>query len=152
MEEGSGKVIVFKITELNHVGVAVLNLSETTEMFGSKFGLKVSDRIESKDQGLSVALVQVGNSMVELMEPLERTGAVAKFLEKQGRNFLHHIAFSVDSELDKVSSQLKDLGVSMTYPTARIGVIGEPINFCHPKFTSNILIELCQTSDKSPDA
>ncbi len=134
---------MFKVTGLNHVGIAVLNLEETALTFSSKFGLNVSHRIELKPQGLAMRLVETGNCILELMEPLDSQGTVAKFLEKQKKNALHHLAFAVDTDLTTAMKDLKQLGVEMVYPEARIGVLGHPVNFCHPKFTSNILIELC---------
>ena len=137
---------MYKITGLNHVGIAVSDLSETSGTFADKFNLHVSDKIESKDQRLFVSLVDTGNCILELMEPTDSESTVAKFLEKQGRNAIHHIAFSVDSNLEVVASALKTVGVEMIYPKPRIGVMGHPVNFCHPKFTSNLLIELCDTT------
>jgi len=134
---------LFKITGLNHVGIAVLDLDETSQTFSSKFGLHVSHRIESKSLGLAMGLVETGNCILELMEPLDSSGTVAKFLEKQKKNTMHHLAFAVDSDLEIVAKDLKTLDVEMIYPIAKIGVLGHPVNFCHPKFTSNILIELC---------
>lgn len=130
---------------MNHIGIAVLNLEDASQTFSGKFGLHVSHRIESKSLGLSFGLVETGNCVLELMEPLDPEGTVAKFLEKQKRNAIHHIAFSVDTDLDKVAGELKNFGIEMTSPAPRIGVMGHPVNFCHPKFTSNILIELCDT-------
>ena len=117
------------------------DLADASMMFASKFQLPVSQRIESKEQRLSFALVESGNSVIELMEPLDTESTIAKFLEKQGRNALHHIAFAVDSDLGIVAHQLNEVGVEMIYPKPRIGVMGHPVNFCHPKFTSNVLIE-----------
>ena len=138
-------VELFKITGLNHVGIAVNDIADASSTFQKKFGLNVSKRIEVKEQRLSMVLVETGNCVLELMEPLDRQSTVAKFLQEQGRNAIHHIAFSVDRDLEKVASKLKGLGVEMVYPTSRIGVMGHPVNFCHPKFTSNILVELCDT-------
>ncbi len=136
---------MFKITGLNHVGVAVLDLEEASQTFRSKFELPVSHRIESKSLGLAIGLVETGNCILELMEPLDNEGTVAKFLEKQKRNSLHHLAFSVNSDLEKVAEDMKKLGIEMIYPAPKLGVMGHPVNFCHPKFTSNILVELCDT-------
>jgi len=143
---------LFKIKGLNHVGIAVLDLEEASRTFSSKFGLQVSHRIEVKSQGLDMALVDTGNCTLELMEPVDKEGTVAKFLQKQGRNTMHHIAFSVDADLEKVAGDLKNVDVGMIYPASRIGVMGHPVNFCHPKFTSNILIELCDTEFESRNA
>lgn len=136
---------MYKITGLNHVGIAVCDLTDSAGTFLRKFGLNVSERIELKEQGLSIALVETGNCVLELMEPLDSESTVAKFLQKQKRNAIHHIAFSVDSDLEGVTSDLKNLGVEMVYPKPKIGAMGYPINFCHPKFTSDILVELCET-------
>ena len=130
---------------LNHVGIAVLDLVDAAKTFGSKFGLQVSNRIEVKSQGLEMALVETGNCILELMEPVDKEGNVAKFLQRQGRNAVHHIAFSVDSNLEIVADILKKSKVEMIYPKPTIGVMGHPVNFCHPSFTSNILVELCDT-------
>jgi methylmalonyl-CoA epimerase len=134
---------MFKVTGLNHVGIAVLDLAEASGTFSSKFGLRVSETMDVQSQGLAMRLVETDNCLLELMEPLDPEGTVAKFLEKQKRNAIHHLAFSVDSDLESVSGDLKQLGVEMTYPRARLGVMGHPVNFCHPRFTSNLLIELC---------
>jgi methylmalonyl-CoA epimerase len=134
------------VTGLNHVGIAVLDIQATIETFSSKFGLTVSNRIESKPLGLKVGLVDTGNCILELMEPLDHEGTVAKFLDKQKRNTMHHIAFAVDTRLEAVAEDLKKVGIEMIYRAPKIGVMGHPVNFCHPKFTSNILIELCDTN------
>ena len=105
--------------------------------------MKVSDRIESKSAGVVVGLVETGNCVLELMEPTDSSGTVAKFLDKQKRNSIHHLAFSVDTNLESVAKELQGLGVDMIYANSVIGVMGHPVNFCHPKFTSNILVELC---------
>ncbi len=140
---------MFKVTGLNHVGIAVLNLEEATRTFSSKFGLKVSDRIDSRSTGLAIALAETRNCVLELMEPTDNSGTVARFLEKQGRNSIHHIAFSVDSDLKNVAMDLETLGVDTIYKNPMIGVMGYPVNFCHPKFTSNILVELCDPDFES---
>jgi methylmalonyl-CoA epimerase len=135
---------LLKVTGLNHIGIAVLDLDDAANTFSSKFGLAISDRIQSKDQDILVALVELENTIVELMQPTDKESTVAKFLSKQGRNSLHHIAFSINMDLERAATELKSIGIEMIYPVPKIGVMGHPINFCHPKFTSNILVELCE--------
>ena len=134
---------MFELTALNHVGVAVFDLEEAASIYESKFHLSVSEVVESKTNGIKVRLVNTKNSILELMEPIEKTSTVAKFLEKQGRNSVHHIAFSVNKDLEAVARDLETAGVEMVAPKPTIGVMGHPVNFCHPSFTGNILIELC---------
>jgi len=134
----------WKIKGMDHVGIAVNNLAEATTTFVKNFNLPLRNVAESKEQGLKFGLIETGNCVVELMEPTDQDGTVARFLYRNGgRNSIHHLAFAVDSRLEQVADDLKALGVEMTYPKPRTGVMGHPINFCHPKFTSNILIELC---------
>ena len=118
---------MFKITELNHVGIAVSNLEEGTSLFKEKFGLPPSDIIESESRGIRVGVINVGNSILELIEPTDKNGSVAKFLEKQGHNAIHHLAFSVDRNLLDVAGDLKILGVEMISPKPTIGILGHPI-------------------------
>jgi methylmalonyl-CoA epimerase len=136
---------LFKIKNLDHVGIAVLNMDEAISTFKTKFGMKVEKVVEIRTTGLKMGIIDSGNCFIELMEPVDKnTGTVAKFLERQGRNAIHHIAFAVDSDLEEVAAQLKQLfGVEMTNPHPTIGVMGHPVNFCHPKFTSDVLIEVC---------
>jgi methylmalonyl-CoA/ethylmalonyl-CoA epimerase len=139
---------LLKIKSLNHVGIAVLDLDEVVAMFRTKFGLDASDILSYEPAKLRIGLLNTGNCILELMEPMDKkAGTVAKFLEKQGRNSLHHIAFSVVSPLEEVSADLKELDVEMIYPRPQMGAMGHRVNFCHPKFTSDILIELCEEEE-----
>ena len=137
---------MFKVTGLNHVGIAVLDLDEAVSSFQSKFSLPTAEIVDLPSTGLRMGLMKTGNSTLEFMEPKDKTGTVAKFLERQGRNALHHLAFSVDADLNSVAADLKNLGVEMTNPKPTIGALGHPVNFCHPRFTGNILVELCDVN------
>jgi methylmalonyl-CoA epimerase len=135
------------LKRIDHIGIAVKDLDDSISTFKDKLGLVVTNVVEMKDQKLKIGLVNAGNCFIELMEPLDQESTVAKFLAKNcGRNGIHHIAFSVDGSLERVAEVLKLRGVNMVYPESRIGVMGHPINFCHPKFTSDILIELCEVA------
>jgi methylmalonyl-CoA/ethylmalonyl-CoA epimerase len=134
----------WKIEKLDHVGIAVKNLNDSISSFG-KFGLMPTNIVDLKEQKLKMGLIYTSNSFIELMEPTDEDSVVARFLSKNGnKNAIHHIAFAVDKDLDRISVGLRDLGVNMVYPKPRIGVMGHPVNFCHPKSTSDILIELCE--------
>ncbi|MDA4130093.1 MAG: methylmalonyl-CoA epimerase [Thaumarchaeota archaeon] len=137
------------MTGLNHVGIAVRNLDDAVAIFKEKFGLPVTDIIDWPSNGIKVGIINTGNSILELMEPLDKNGTVAKFLEKQGRNAVHHLAFAVDKDLSVVGEEMKNLGIDMVYPSPKMGVLGHPVNFCHPKFTGDILIELSEVGYES---
>jgi methylmalonyl-CoA/ethylmalonyl-CoA epimerase len=151
MSKGKG-IRNWSVRGIDHVGIAVKNLDQVIPTLRDKFGLSPSKLVDvSKDQGLKMALVEMrdGSCFIELMQPTDPSGTVAKFLSKAGRSSaIHHIAFAVDKNLEDVSKDLAKLGVEMVYPKPRLGVKGHPVNFCHPRTTSDILIEICDVDFK----
>lgn len=128
------------ITGLSHVGVAVRDLEEARNYYRSIFGLESSDPIIGGEGTIKVSLVEAGNAIVELLEPIGSEGVMAKFLERRGEG-IHHICY----EVDDIYSQVDSL-------TAKgMEVLGEPrpgaeglAVFLHPRGTHGILVELVQ--------
>ena len=125
---------------INHVCIAVLNIEETLEFYENLFGVTKSGEIETiEDQGVKAALVRVGASQLEFIQPIDNENGVAKFIERRGEG-VHHICF----EVDNLESKLKDLdlaGVQLIDKEPRDGLSGT-IGFIHPKSTRGVLIEL----------
>jgi methylmalonyl-CoA/ethylmalonyl-CoA epimerase len=139
----------WNISGIDHVGIAVKNLEEAILTFKTKFGLENIDIVELKDQGVKIALLETGCGFLELMQPTDAEGTIARFLSRSGgRNSIHHIAFGVRQNLENIAEDLRALGVEMVYQKPRIGVKNRPINFCQPRMTSDILIELCYIDNK----
>lgn len=125
---------------INHVCIAVLNIEETLEFYENLFGVTKSGEIETiEDQGVKAALVRVGASQLEFIQPIDNENGVAKFINRKGEG-VHHICF----EVDNLESRLQDLdlaGVRLIDKEPRDGLSGT-IGFIHPKSTRGVLIEL----------
>lgn len=128
------------IKNLHHVAIAVKDLDEMLKRLDEIFGLKASHIEEVRDQGVKAALIPVGASEIELLEPIDPEGAVAKFIERRGEGF-HHICLEVDN-VDEELKALAERGYALVDKVGRKGLAGR-IGFIHPK-TAGFLIELAQ--------
>ena len=127
------------IEKIHHIGIAVHNMEESLKFYRDVLGLHVHASAEVQDQGVKAALLTIGQSEIELLEPLSPDSAVGKFLARKGEG-LHHICFQtpdVDGEL----AELKRKGVELVDQTSRRGLAGM-ICFLHPKASRSVLVEL----------
>lgn len=124
---------------LDHVAVAIKNIDEAARKF-RELGLRVSDPIVVEEQGVKVVMVMLGNTKIELLEPLGPETTVAKFIEKRGEG-IHHIAIEVD-DINKFINIAKNAGLTITSEPSR-GAEGI-VTFIHPKSLHGILLELVQ--------
>jgi len=127
------------IKQIAHVGIAVTNLEQVREFFHSTFKIDCSPITE--DEGLKVCMLNIDNSKLELMEPTDNKGAVAKFLEKRGEG-IHHICFEVDN-IDQTIESLKTQGVELVNNKPRPGAEGKII-FAHPRSMHGMLVEFVE--------
>lgn len=126
------------LTRVHHVGLVVRKLEEGLALWRDTFGLRVSKEATVVDQGVRAALLPIGRSEIELLEPVNANGGVAKFLEKRGEG-LHHVCFetpAVAAELDAARAQ----GFPLIDERPRPGLAGD-ICFLHPKGTRGVLVE-----------
>ena len=98
-----------------HLGFAVKDLAQSREFYRSMFGLASSDPITSEDGTMQASLVEVGGTIIELLQPVGSEGVMAKHLEKRGEGF-HHICYEVDDIrgmlFQKRSNRAMNLAVS----------------------------------------
>jgi len=132
------------ITGLDHIGIAVKKIDDVLPIYEQFLGLKLKKMETSKQHKIKVALLAVGETNIELIEPMGKESSISKFLEKRDQG-IHHIAFKVDN-IEKMLEQLKDKGVVLIDEKPRRGIEGGKIAFLHPKSTGNVLIELCSES------
>jgi methylmalonyl-CoA/ethylmalonyl-CoA epimerase len=105
-------------------------------------GLEVHSSDEVKEQGVKVCMLAVGDTHVELLEPLGDETSVGKFLAKRGPG-LHHIAVEV-ADIHGKLAELKHRGARLIDETPRAGAGGSLIAFVHPSSTNGVLLELVQ--------
>ena len=124
---------------LNHVCLAVSDIEETASFYRDVFGLGDVEIEEIPDQGVRAALVRVGGSQLELIQPTDPDGGVARFIERRGEG-LHHICLEVEDLQEKLD-RLAANGIELIDKSPRQGLSGT-IAFLHPRSTRGVLIEL----------
>ncbi|WP_245676455.1 methylmalonyl-CoA epimerase [Crocinitomix algicola] len=127
---------------LEHIGIAVKDLSESNDLFSALFG-EAHYKIEAvESEGVKTSFFKTGSAKIELLEASNENSSIAKFIGKKGEG-IHHLAFEVDDinfELDR----LKKEGFVLIHETPKDGADNKRIAFLHPKSTNSVLIELCQ--------
>jgi len=130
------------LTGLDHIGIAVNKIEEALDVFQKILSLRVEKVMSLEERKLKIAFLHVDETKIELLEPMDKEGTVAKFIEKRGEG-IHHIAFTV-TNIETMLSKLKEKGVELIDEKPRIGAEGGKIAFLHPKSTKGVLIELCE--------
>jgi methylmalonyl-CoA/ethylmalonyl-CoA epimerase len=130
------------IEKLSHIGIAVRRWEEQVAFYRDVLGLPLVGQEEIADQGVRVAMFQVGESTIELLAPLSPASPVAKFLEKHGEG-IHHLAYQT-TDLPATLSSIAEKGVDLIDKTPRQGAHGKRIAFLHPSSTFGVLTELCE--------
>ena len=130
---------------IDHIGVAVEHLEEAVLLYSERFGMPVQHRETVEQQGVEAVLLGVGESHVELLRPLGRDTAVAKFLERHGPG-LHHVAYGTD-DIDSALEQVRKAGLALIDELPRTGIRGSRVAFLHPKATGGVLTEIVQAAE-----
>ena len=131
-----------KVKHIDHIGIAVKSIEQAGKFYTDILGLKVQDIESVVDQKVDVAFIPITDSEVELLEPTEPDGPVAKYIDSRGEG-IQHIAFRVEN-IEKALEELKAKGVRLLDQKPRKGAGGAKIAFIHPKETNGVLIEICE--------
>ena len=129
------------IEKVHHVGAVVRDLDASLRFYRDTLGLHVHKLETIEDQGVRAALLTIGDSEIELIQPVVPDNGVARYLEKRGEG-LHHVCFQVDS-VDRDLDALKAMQVELIDQQPRIGLAGR-ICFLHPSAMEGTLVELCE--------
>ena len=129
---------------LNHVAIAVPDLAAATALYRDTLGARVSAPQRLPEHGVTVVFVELGNSKVELLEPLGQGSPIAKFLEANPQGGMHHICYEVPDVFD-ARDRLKGQGARVLGDgIPKTGAHGKPVLFLHPKDFCGTLVELEQ--------
>ncbi len=131
------------LKKIDHIGIAVQDLQEIKKTLSDAFEILPEFEEEVSDQKVKVIGYQIGESIVEYLQPTSPDSPIARFLDKKGTS-IHHIAYRVDN-LAVTLQKLQDKGFQLIDTLPRLGAEGKKIAFIHPKSTNGILIELCET-------
>lgn len=130
------------LTKINHIGIAVQSLEASIPFYRDNLGMAFAGIEEVAEQKVRVAMLSVGESKIELLEPTSAESPVAKFIEKNGTG-IHHIAYEV-ADIEAAIAKLLAEGARMVDEKPRNGAHGTRIAFIHPKSSLGVLTELCQ--------
>jgi len=133
------------LTKINHIGIAVKSLDESLPFYRDSLRMAFDGIEEVAEQKVKVAMLQIGESKIELLEPTAADSPVARFIEKNGPG-IHHIAYEVDDLVVAIAKLMAD-GTRMIDETPRPGAHGTRIAFIHPKSSNGVLTELCQCGE-----
>ena len=143
-EGGDGKL---KIGRIEHLGIAIKDIEKGLSLCSDVLGLKATPVTKKEEVGATIAFVNIGESSLELMSPMEDPPAgsvgdtMRRFINKTGEG-IHHVAVSVDN-IEAALKELEQKGIALIDKVPRPGAHGK-IAFIHPKATHGILIELCE--------
>ena len=132
-----------KVLKINHIGLATPSAEEALRFFEDGLGLAVGGAEDVGSDAVRVSFLPIGESRLELLEPLGDQGPVQRFLTRRGAG-VHHFCLEVD-DLPGMLERLADLGVELLDKKPRPGAHGTLVAFVHPKSAGGVLVELVQS-------
>lgn len=130
------------IKKISHIAILVEDIEESLKFWRDAFGLELDHLEEVPSQGAAVAFLPLGESEVELVQPLSEDSGLAKYLAKRGEG-MHHLCFEVE-DIEAKLEDLKKQGVRLINEEASTLEDGRHIAFIHPKGTGGVLVELVE--------
>jgi len=128
---------------IHHVGIVVNRLQDAYHFYRDTLGLPLIKEATTPDQHVRAALLGAGESEIELLEPLDSTSGIGRFLARRGEG-LHHLCFDTP-DIVKTLTSLKEMGAELLDAAPRAGLAGQ-IAFVHPKACCGVLVELATPS------
>ena len=131
-----------KLTDIDHVGIAVRDLDAAVAWYQQMFGATVAHRERIESDGVDEALIKVADSYIQLLQPYTDTSPLAKYMERNGEG-LHHVGYRV-ADCGEVLEDVKAQGARVVDEHPRTGSRGTTVAFLHPKTSFGTLIELVE--------
>lgn len=137
------------IDRIDHVGLACRNLEKAVHFYGTVLGLPIAGEETLEEMKLRVCKIRVGETILELLEPMEGEMIVSKFLRERGEG-VHHICFAVE-DIRAAMETLVSRGCQPVWDEPRVGAGGKWVNFLRPRDTHGVLLELNQERKTTTD-
>ena len=131
-----------KILKIEHLGLACRSVEAAAKFYSEVLGLPVVARETLDDMKLKVVKVRTGESVLELLEPMDGEPVISKFLASRGEG-IHHVCLEVEDIRDAIR-ELKAKGYSPLWDEPKVGAGGKWVTFLRPKDTFGVLLELNQ--------
>lgn len=130
------------LERLNHVAIAVPDIKVASALYSGQLGAKVTAPQALPEHGVTVVFIDVGNTKIELLEPLGEGSPITSFLKKNPSGGIHHLCYEV-ADIIAARDHLKAEGARILGSgEPKIGAHGKPVLFLHPKDFNGTLIEL----------
>ncbi len=131
------------ILGVDHIAIVVPDIAEALDFWSQALGLAVGHSEEVPEQQAKIAMMPVGETEIELVQPTDDAGSLARYLERRGAG-LHHVCLEV-SDIDVVLGELRQRGIRLINEEPVVGAGGRRVAFVHPSSTSGVLVELVQS-------
>ncbi|MEU4240807.1 methylmalonyl-CoA epimerase [Actinoplanes sp. NPDC026619] len=133
----------WRVTGVDHVGIAVPDLDEAIAFYERAFGMRCTTIEVNEEQGVREAMIEAGDgAQIQLLAPLGDDGPIGRFLAKRGPG-MQQIAYAV-TDLDAAAAALRGRGIELLHETHRPGTGGCRVNFIHPRDAGGVLVELVE--------
>ena len=130
------------IGRLNHVAIAVGDLSAASRVYGTVLNAVVSEPVDMPEHGVTTVFVELPNAKIELLQPLGEDSPIAKFLERNPSGGVHHLCYEVE-DIRAAKERVLAAGARILGDgEPKIGAHDKPVLFLHPKDFCGTLIEL----------
>lgn len=130
------------IGKLNHVAIVVPDLAAATELYRDTLGARVRAPQALPEHGVTAVFVELGNTRIELLEPLGSESPVRGFLARNPDGGMHHVCYEV-ADIRQARDRLRTAGARVLGDGEPwLGAHGKPVLFLHPKDCCGTLIEL----------
>jgi methylmalonyl-CoA epimerase len=130
------------IIGIEHVGIAVDDLEETSSFWGDILRIVHTHTESVETESVNTKIYDTGKGKIELLDSLDETSPVQKFIQKRGPG-VHHICLEVE-DINIAIKELKESGIEVLSDFPRVGAEGYKIVFIHPKSTGGVLVELAE--------
>jgi len=131
-----------EIKRIHHIAVLVEDIDTSLKFWHDILGIEPSHISNMPNEAARIAFLPVGESEIELVQPVTSDSGLSRFLEKHGPG-MHHLCLEVDN-LQGFLRQLKTKGVQLINEEPKVGEDGRLYAFIHPKSTNGVLVELYQ--------
>jgi methylmalonyl-CoA/ethylmalonyl-CoA epimerase len=131
------------LNKIEHLGIAVKDLEAAEKLYELLLGRAPYKREKVESEGVATSFFMSGENKIELLAALNDDSPIAKFIAKKGEG-IHHVAFDVEN-LEEEIKRLENNGFELISKTPKKGADNKMIAFLHPKSTSGVLVELCQS-------
>jgi len=131
------------LEKVEHIGIAVRDLNAANTLYTQLLGVPPYKIEIVESEWVRTSFFAVGNTKIELLEPIAQRGAIAQYLEKRGEG-IHHIAYEV-SDIRAAMEHLAGEGFQLLNDSPKRGADNKWVCFIHPKTAGGVLVELCQS-------